>query len=69
MSLLIPKGYLEDAMIEELAVETKARNAPMLIIMPKILPPNALAPSDIGVSVPLKFSGSKTPTVTEISKA
>ena len=40
----------------------------MLIIIFKILFPIIPAPSEIGVRVPSKFPGFKTPIVTEITK-
>lgn len=39
LSLLIPKGYLDAVIIPALAVEIKAKNAPMLITIFKRSPP------------------------------
>ena len=63
----MPSGYLEAVISPAFAVEIKAKNAAILIDILKTFPPKRPAPSDIGISVLLRVSGFKTPTVTKIT--
>ena len=69
LSLLMAKGYLDAVIIPELAVEIKAKKAPMLSMICKVSPPNTRAPSEIGVRLFWRAPGFRTPTVIKITSA